>query len=168
MVVSPGSEPGGRWFDSNPRSFFVMRPWCNGSTAGSNPARSGFKSLGACFQNNNSPVAQRQRQLSYKESIGGSSPSRTTLLGQRGCVSSWSRHHFISRVIALQKFSWSSGVLACLSRRRSPVQIRSGTLFQIGMVRKPVKRRSSNLRDCLWVRLPPVPLIWGGDPRSGL
>lgn len=96
MVVSPGSEPGGRWFDSNPRSFFVMRPWCNGSTAGSNPARSGFKSLGACFQKNNSPVAQRQRQLSYKESIGGSSPSRTTSLGRRGCVSSWSPFHFAS------------------------------------------------------------------------
>ena len=27
----------------------------------------------------NGPVAQRQRQLSYKQSIGGSSPPRTTL-----------------------------------------------------------------------------------------
>ncbi len=52
--------------------------------------------------------------------------------------------------------SWSSGVLACLSRRRSWVQIPSGTLEQDGAVRKPVKRRSSNLRDRLWVRLPPV------------
>ena len=30
--------------------------------------------------------------------------------------------------------------------------------FQNGTVRKPAKRRSSNLRECLWVRLPPVPL----------
>ncbi len=28
-----------------------------------------------------------------------------------------------------------------------------------GVVRKPVKRRSSNLRDCLWVRLPPALLF---------
>ena len=48
------------------------------------------------------------------------------------------------------------GVLACLSRRRSSVQIRSGVLSQHGTVRKPVKRRSSNLRDRLWVRFPPV------------
>ncbi len=47
-------------------------------------------------------------------------------------------------------------MLACLSRRRSWVQIPSGTLEQDGAVRKPVKRRSSNLRDRLWVRLPPV------------
>jgi hypothetical protein len=37
------------------------------------------------------------------------------------------------------------GVLACLSRRRSWVQIPSGTLDST--VRKPAKRRSSNLRD---------------------
>jgi hypothetical protein len=37
------------------------------------------------------------------------------------------------------------GVLACLSRRRSWVQIPSGTLDST--VRKPEKRRSSNLRD---------------------
>jgi hypothetical protein len=36
-------------------------------------------------------------------------------------------------------------VLACLSRRRSWVQIPSGTLDST--VRKPAKRRSSNLRD---------------------
>ena len=41
------------------------------------------------------------------------------------------------------------GVLACLSRRRSRVQIPSGTLDRmIGTVRKPAKRRSSNLGDC--------------------
>ena len=28
LVVTPGSEPGGRWFDSNPRNFFVL---CGGS-----------------------------------------------------------------------------------------------------------------------------------------
>lgn len=37
-------------------------------------------------------------------------------------------------------------MLACLSRKRSSVQIRSGTLSN-GAVRKPEKRRSSNLRD---------------------
>ena len=31
-----------------------------------------------------------------------------------------------------------------------------GDARQDGTVRKPVKRRSSNLRDRLWVRLPPV------------
>ena len=59
-------------------------------------------------------------------------------------------------LLANNTSSWSSGVLACLSRRRSWVQIPSGTLEQDGAVRKPVKRRSSNLRDRLWVRLPPV------------
>ncbi len=74
-----------------------------------------------------------------------------------------------------------SGVLATLSRWRPSVQIRSGVLLNCGLlisdfgfcwsinpqsaipnpksngtVLKPVKRRSSNLRDCLWVRLPPV------------
>ncbi len=63
-------------------------------------------------------------------------------------------------LFANNKSSWSSGVLACLSRKRSSVQIRSGTLFKSnGVVRKPVKRRSSNLRDCLWVRLPPALLF---------
>ena len=59
-------------------------------------------------------------------------------------------------LLAINTSSWSSGVLACLSRRRSWVQIPSGTLDNYGAVRKPVKRRSSNLRDRLWVRLPPV------------
>ncbi len=46
------------------------------------------------------------------------------------------------------KSSWSSGVLACLSRKRSSVQIRSGTLInQHGAVRKLEKRRISNVRD---------------------
>ncbi len=72
-------------------------------------------------------------------------------------------------------------MLACLSRRRSWVQIPSGTLFQYDRRTslkcewrlnpesacsvenentwrgtQTAKRRSSNLRDCLWVRLPPV------------
>src|ERR1043165_8648336 len=47
-----------------------------------------------------------------------------------------------------------SGVLATLSRWRSWVQIPSGTLA--GTVRKPAKRPSSNLGECLWVRFPPV------------
>lgn len=51
-----------------------------------------------------------------------------------------------------------SGVLVCLSRRRSWVQIPSGTL-KFGMVRKLEKRRSLKLRDCLRVRLPPVLLL---------
>ena len=38
----------------------------------------------------------------------------------------------------------------------APVHIRAGTL--IGSVRKLEKRRSSELRDRLWVQLPPVPL----------
>ena len=46
------------------------------------------------------------------------------------------------------------GVLATLSRWRSWVQIPSGTLA--GTVRKPVKRPSSSLGECLWVRFPPV------------
>src|SRR5262249_17462532 len=46
------------------------------------------------------------------------------------------------------------GVLATLSRWRSWVQIPSGTLD--GTVRKPAKRPSSNLGECLWVRFPPV------------
>ena len=27
LVVTPGSEPGGRWFDSNPRSFGPVGNW---------------------------------------------------------------------------------------------------------------------------------------------
>lgn len=34
-----------------------------------------------------------------------------------------------------------------------------GRFQQVGAVRNPAKRRSSNLRDCLWVRLPPVLLV---------
>lgn len=48
-------------------------------------------------------------------------------------------------------------MLACLSRRRSRVQIPSRALNDCGVVRKRVKRPSSNLGD-LRVRLPPAPL----------
>lgn len=48
-----------------------------------------------------------------------------------------------------------SGVLVCLSRRRSWVQIPSGT-FLSGTVRKLEKRRNLKFRDCLRVRLPLV------------
>jgi hypothetical protein len=57
----------------------------------------------------NGPVAQWQRQLPYKETSGGSSPPRTT---------------DIKTITPLR----SSGVLACLSRRRSRVQIPPGAL----------------------------------------
>ena len=44
---------------------------------GSNPVGQGSNPWKRAFQ---SPVAERLRQLSYKERIGGSSPSRTTIL----------------------------------------------------------------------------------------
>src|SRR5262249_39991130 len=56
------------------------------------------------------------------------------------------------------------GVLATLSRWRSWVQIPSGTLDRT--VRKPAKRPSSNLGDCVWVRFPPV--LNGNMRRLGI
>ena len=43
-----------------------------------------------------------------------------------------------------------------------------GDARQHGAVRKLEKRRSSNLRDRLWVRLPPVLLIYENMRRLGI
>ena len=45
-------------------------------------------------------------------------------------------------------------MLACLSRRRSSVQIRSGTLSNMARYANPAERRSSNLRGCGFDSLP--------------
>jgi hypothetical protein len=47
----------------------------------------------------------------------------------------------------------------------SPVE---GALENDDTVRKSVKRRNSNLRDCLWVRLPPVSLRSSDMRRLGI
>ena len=81
-----------------------------------------------------SPVAKRLRQLPYKETNGGSSPSRTTDYAQiRQPAERLGSDPRVCRFDSCSGYlkntsSWSSGVLACLSRRRSWVQIPSGTL----------------------------------------
>ena len=62
--------------------------------------------------------------------------------------------------------SVQSGVDAALSRQRSPVQIRYGSLFEVGSLRSEFETtvryangRAACLRNkCLWVRIPPAPL----------
>ena len=118
-----------------------------------------------------SPVAQRRRLLPYKETIGGSSPSRTTEASRRldtpigratrlkpeclrvrillwaltnktwlgrqladhfGLEPEMLRVRIPPELLEINTSSWSSGVLACLSRRRSWVQIPSRTLTRHG------------------------------------
>ena len=116
----------------------------------------------------NSPVAQWRRQLSYKERIGGSIPSRTTSATRCPGTPTAERlglNPSVCRFESCSGYSWKTtwlrqladqlglepgmlwvrlppeplvttdyvlveqlGVLACLSRRRSWVQIPSGTL----------------------------------------
>ena len=81
-----------------------------------------------------SPVAQRQRQLHHEETIGGSSPSRTTVAQRspRGAARS-ARRPVTAEIVG-----------------SNPIGDADGT------VRKPVKRPNSNLGERLWVRIPPV------------
>ena len=111
-------------------------------------------------------MAQRRGRHSYKVKIGGSSPPGTT------CCCEYAVFIVQTDFVLTEQF----GVLATLSRWRSRVQVPLGTLIVFitlrvmirhaerdeydGAVRKPGKRRSSELRDRLWVRLPPVLLIW--------
>ena len=92
LVVMPGSEPGGRWFDSNPRNLFVarlstntevIRPPCYfaigepvSKTGGDFAVACGFKSHG--FRSSSllrSPVVQRRRLLAYTQATRVRFPS---------------------------------------------------------------------------------------------
>ena len=57
-------------------------------------------------------------------------------------------------LLEINTSSWSSGVLACLSRRRSSVQIRSGVLRNMARYANPAERRISNVRGCGFDSLP--------------
>jgi hypothetical protein len=66
----------------------IVRPWCNGSMTGSNPVGQGSNPWGRALRRpacrrTDGPVAQRRGQLPYKETIGGSSPPRTTWRGRQ-------------------------------------------------------------------------------------
>ena len=69
-------------------------------------------------------------------------------------------------LFANNKSSWSSGVLACLSRKRSSVQIRSGTLSK--QTARYANRKSGGAQTsvtCLWVRFPPA--LLSTQPSGG-
>ena len=125
---------------------------------GSNPWGRALRRL-ACRQTDG-PVAQRRGQLRHEEMIGGSSPPRTTRLGRQSADHPglepgmlWVR--LPPGPLQLVTSSWSSQECspACHAGDRG-FKSHRGRLDDA--VRKPAKRRSSNLRDCLWVRLPPV------------
>jgi hypothetical protein len=119
----------------------------------------GFDSLSLRF----GPVAQRQEQLPYKQTVGGSSPPGTTGErekdeGGRGKAEEYtvllfhlppSPFHLSSALVV------QPGVDACLSRRRSWVQIPSRALTA-----RYANRQSGEAQTfaTLWVRLPPLPL----------
>ena len=79
---------------------------------------------GGSTQHQDSPVAQRQRQLPYKETIGGSSPPGIT----EGNPLNTQRELKRQPIVLAEQ----SGVLATLSRWRSWVRIPSGTLSAHG------------------------------------
>ena len=97
-----------------------------------------------------SPVVQRQRRLVHiQETMVRFHPGLLTMprYANRQSGSAQNRG-FAGSIPALgtgnNTSSWSSGVLACLSRRRSWVQIPSGTL-SVARCANPVERPSSNL-----------------------
>ena len=102
-------------------------------TAGVNALRGSSPWSSALFEFH-SPVAQRRRHLVYTQSIDGSSPSRTTfnmaLIRLVRGVSA--KHAATSSNLTSASFvhgpSVQPGVDAALSRQRSPVQIRYGSL----------------------------------------
>ncbi len=164
LVVTPGSVPGGRWFDSNPRNFTeVIRPdeepvsktGAGYTVASSSLAASAPRRIVPWSSGNDSCPTPRQRRFnSVRDYFCPATPIGRAARLKPECLQVrlllWAQ---VTYVLAEQ-----SGVLATLSRWRSSVQIRSGTPFQSdqsGAVRKQAKRRSSNLRG-LWVRLPPV------------
>ena len=87
LVVMPGSEPGGRWFDSDPRNLFVahlspktevIRPDEEpvSKTGGDFAVACGFESHG--FRSSSllrSPVVQRRRLLAYTQATRVRFPS---------------------------------------------------------------------------------------------
>ena len=87
LVVMPGSEPGGRWFDSNPRNLLVVHLSPNtevirpdeepvSKTGGDFAVACGFESHG--FRSSSSlcsPVVQRQRLLAYTQATRVRFPS---------------------------------------------------------------------------------------------
>ena len=87
LVVMPGSEPGGRWFDSDPRNLFVahlspktevIRPDEEpvSKTGGDFAVACGFKAHG--FRSSSllrSPVVQRRRLLAYTQATRVRFPS---------------------------------------------------------------------------------------------
>ena len=137
-----------------------------------------------------SPVAQRRRQLPYKETIGGSSPPRATRLGRQSADHLGLEPRMLWVRVPPEPLSRAESRRAVAGRRWSlrfrlsafPFSVNNkrprgaarsarlpvtqeivgsnpiGDARQRGTVRKSAKRRSSNLRDRLWVRLPPVPL----------
>ena len=155
---------------SSPTASASMGSWSNRTTQAPQAL-----DLGAIpSESIDSPVVQRQRLLSYKQETmvqlhpGLLTNAQVRQLAERLGLNpsvcrfnSCSGHMRLGRQLAdhlgLEPgMLWvriphsfvlveQPGVLACLSRRRSWVQIPSGTLS--GTVRKPEKRRSSNLRD---------------------
>ena len=87
LVVMPGSEPGGRWFDSNPRNLLVahlspstevIRPDEEpvSKTGGDFAVACGFKSHGfRSLRLLRSPVVQRRRLLAYTQATRVRFPS---------------------------------------------------------------------------------------------
>ena len=112
-----------------------------------------------------SPVVQRQRRLAHIqagvvrfhpgllsiETTRPDTPSRRAARLSPGCL----QVRLLFWVLANNTSSWSSGVLACLSRRRSWVQIPSGTLSTTWHG-TPTGRATDFKRPWLWVRLPPM------------
>ena len=119
---------------------------------------------GSTENKKHSPVVQRQRRLVHiQETMVRFHPGLLTMprYANRQSGSAQTRG-FAGSIPALgtrrNTSSWSSGVLACLSRRRPWVQIPSGTLSTTWHG-TPTGRATDFKRPWLWFRLPPVLLI---------
>ena len=80
------------------------------------------------------PVAQWQGRFPYKEMTGGSSPPRTSAKAESGKPKAEVELRRVLRLLPLSALISAlveqPGVLACLSRRRPSVQIRSRALWE--------------------------------------
>ncbi len=159
LVVTPGSEPGGRWFDSNPRNFVHANL---GKSSGwmRSLSRKQVAALGGLWVRV-PRLPPWPRQFTETKSRGpaattpglhpgndGSSPSGITVPHKKIACR---RHH------PARRSSWSSPECSppCQGGDRGfkSHRGRCATDTRCGTVRKLAKRRSSNLRE-LWVRLP--------------